>query len=157
LHPVQIHRRKSPQKRVLQERHNSAEFGLIFEHFVANNVSLTATMKERRKNIKKMKNRCRSSLSKRRVRTVRVPKESSLLEKIAQVTDELQTLRSRLANAGDNLPAVGVHRIGGLESELEKLWELRRQEQAAPLRATALSEDEEKELAFPSGTRSRGM
>jgi hypothetical protein len=80
-----------------------------------------------------------------------------LLEKIASLTDELQMLRSRLANAGDDLPAVGVHRIGALENELERLWELRRQEQAAPLRATALSEEEEKELAFPSGTRSRGM
>lgn len=114
-------------------------------------------MKARRKNIKKVKKFRRPTLAKRRLRTVRAPKEPSLLEKIARVTDELQTLRSRLANAGDNLPAVGIHRIGALENELERLWELRRQEQAAPLRATALSEEEEKELAFPSGTRSRGM
>ena len=114
-------------------------------------------MKSRGKNIKKIKKLRRPTLTKRRLHTSRVPKQPTLLEKIAEVTDELQTLRSRLANAGDNLPAVGVHRIGALESELERLWELRRQEQAAPLRATALSEEEEKELAFPSGTRSRGM
>jgi hypothetical protein len=115
-------------------------------------------MKTRSKGIKKVKKFRRPSLSKRRLRTaVRAPKEPTLLEKIASLTDELQMLRSRLANAGDDLPAVGVHRIGALENELERLWELRRQEQAAPLRATALSEEEEKELAFPSGTRSRGM
>jgi len=115
-------------------------------------------MKSRSKGIKKVKKIRRPVLSKRRIRTVaRTPKEPSLLEKIASLTDELQTLRSRLANAGDDLPAVGVHRIGSLENELERLWEMRRQEQAAPLRATALSEEEEKELAFPSGTRSRGM
>lgn len=117
-------------------------------------------MKNRTKgNIKKIKKLRRPILSKRRTtnRISQRVKEPSLLEKIAHVTDELQTLRSRLANAGDDLPAVGVHRITALESELEKLWELRRQEQAAPLRATALSEDEEKELAFPSGTRARGM
>jgi hypothetical protein len=76
------------------------------------------------------------------------------LEKIANVTDELQILRSRLANAGDDLVAVGTHRIAALESELEKLWEMRRLEQAAPLRQTALSDEEEKVLAFPSGSRS---
>jgi len=86
----------------------------------------------------------------------RLPKEPTLLQKIAQVTDELQLLRSRLANAGDDLPAVGTHRLAALESELERLWELRRQEQAAPLRQTALSEEEEKVLAFPGGSRSRG-
>lgn len=116
-------------------------------------------MKTRRKgNLKKIKKLSRPSLTKRRtIRLIRAPKEPTLLEKIARTTDELQMLRSRLANAGDDMPAVGMHRITALESELEKLWELRRQEQAAPLRATALSEDEEKELAFPSGTRARGM
>lgn len=83
------------------------------------------------------------------------PKPLSLLEKIAQVTDELQTLRSKLANAGDDLPSVGTHRITALESELERLWEMRRLEQAAPLRETALSDEEEKVLAFPGGSRSR--
>ena len=82
-------------------------------------------------------------------------KTLTMLEKIASVTDELQTLRSRLANAGDDLPTVGTHRIAALESELERLWEMRRLEQAAPLRQTALSEEEEKVLAFPSGSRSR--
>jgi hypothetical protein len=86
----------------------------------------------------------------------RAPKEPTLLEKIASVTEELQNLRSRLANAGDTLPAIGTHRIAALETELERLWELRRQEQAAPLRQTALSEEEEKVLAFPTGSRSRG-
>ena len=62
-------------------------------------------------------------------------------------------LRSRLANAGDALPAVGTHRITALEGELERLWEMRRVERAAPLRSTALSDEEEKELAFPSGSR----
>jgi len=114
-------------------------------------------MKARRKNIKKVKTLRRPTLAKRRVRAHVAPKEPTLLERIAQVTDELQALRSRLANAGDSLPAVGIHRINSLENELERLWELRRQEQAAPLRATALSEEEEKELAFPSGARSRGM
>lgn len=114
-------------------------------------------MKVRRKNIKKVKSLRRPSLSKRRLRTAQKAKEPTLLEKIAQVTDELQSLRSRLANAGDELPAVGVHRIGALENELERLWDLRRLEQAAPLRATALSDEEEKDLAFPSGTRSRGL
>jgi hypothetical protein len=130
---------------------------LFIEHFRAKSVCFLANMKARPKNIKKVKKLSRPSLSKRRIRTERRVKEPSLLDKIAQVTDELQMLRSRLANAGDSLPAVGVHRIGSLENELERLWELRRQEQAAPLRATALSEEEEKELAFPSGTRSRGM
>ena len=82
-------------------------------------------------------------------------KTLTLLEKITSVTDELQTLRSRLANAGDDLPTVGTHRIAALESELERLWEMRRLERAAPLRQTALSEEEEKVLAFPSGSRSR--
>ncbi len=72
------------------------------------------------------------------------------------MTEELQVLRSRLANAGDDLPAVGTHRIGALETELEKLWEMRRREQAAPLRETSLTEEEEKVLAFPGGSRSRG-
>jgi len=72
------------------------------------------------------------------------------------VTEQLQALRSQLANAGDELPTVGIHRISALENELERLWDLRRQEQAAPLRATALSEEEEKDLAFPRG-RGRGV
>lgn len=112
-----------------------------------------------RKNIKAVKKSRRPSLSRRsssRFGRVRVPKEPTLLEKIAQVTDELQMLRSRLANAGDNLPAVGTHRITALEGELERLWEMRRVEQAAPLRETALTDQEEKELAFPSGSRHRG-
>jgi len=81
------------------------------------------------------------------------PKELSLLEKIAKVTDELQMLRSRLANAGEDLPAVGTHRITALEHDLERLWEMRRHEQAAPLRQTALSEEEEKVLGYSVGNR----
>ena len=80
-------------------------------------------------------------------------KELSLLEKIAKATDELQVLRSRLANAGDDLTAVGTHRILALEHELERLWELRRHEQAAPLRQTALSDEEEKVLGFSVSNR----
>ncbi len=82
--------------------------------------------------------------------------EPSLLDEIQRVTDELQKLRSRLANASEDLPAIGTHRISALESELEELWERRRVEQAAPLRATALTDEEEKVLAFPGGSRSRG-
>jgi hypothetical protein len=82
-------------------------------------------------------------------------KEPTVLERIADVTEELQTLRSRLANAGDALVSVGMNRITALETELEKLWEKRRHEQAAPLRETALTEEEEKILAFPSGSRGR--
>lgn len=94
----------------------------------------------------------------RKLATVkREPKDPTLLEKIAQVTDELQMLRSRLANAGDDLPAIGTHRISALETDLEKLWEMRRREQAAPLRQTALTEEEEKVLAFPGGSRARGV
>jgi len=77
------------------------------------------------------------------------------MERIGQITEELQALRSRLANAGDDLPAVGTHRIASLEIELERLWEKRRLEQAAPLRESALTEEEEKILAFPSSGRSR--
>ncbi len=110
-------------------------------------------MKSRAKKLKVKKIR-RVSASRTKVRINREPKELSLLEKIAKATDELQTLRSRLANAGDDLPAVGTHRIAALEHELERLWDLRRQEQAAPLRQTALSEEEEKVLAFPSVSRS---
>ena len=109
-------------------------------------------MKTRQKTMKKTR---RPSPLRRVVRGVRPVKEPTLLEKIAQVTDELQLLRSRLANAGDDLPTVGTHRIASLEAELERLWELRRKEQAAPLRSTALTEEEEKVLAFPSGSRSR--
>ncbi len=110
-------------------------------------------MKSRNKKLKVKKMRRPAGLA-RIDRLAREPKELSLLEKIAQVTDELQILRSRLANAGDGLVAVGTHRIAALETELERLWEMRRQEQAAPLRQTALSDEEEKVLAFPSGTRS---
>jgi hypothetical protein len=110
-------------------------------------------MKSRNKKLKVKKMRRPGGLARIR-RIAREPKEPSLLEKIAQVTDELQLLRSRLANAGDDLVAVGTHRIAALETELERLWEMRRQEQAAPLRQTALSDEEEKVLAFPSGTRS---
>ena len=123
------------------------------ERMLQKSVSNLHTMKSRTKKLKIKKMRRPSGL--RRVRRIpREPKELSLLEKIAQTTDELQILRSRLANAGDDLPAVGTHRIAALESELERLWEMRRQEQAAPLRQTALSEEEEKVLAFPSGSRS---
>ena len=111
------------------------------------------TMKSRTKKLKVKKLRRPGSLRRSR-RISREPKELSLLEKIANVTDELQVLRSRLANAGDDLVAVGTHRIAALETELEKLWEMRRLEQAAPLRQTALSDEEEKVLAFPSGSRS---
>jgi hypothetical protein len=110
-------------------------------------------MKSRSKKLKVKKMRRVTSV-KRVSRLSREPKELTLLEKIAKATDELQTLRSRLANAGDDLPAVGTHRISALEHELERLWELRRQEQAAPLRQTALSEEEEKVLAFPGTGRS---
>ena len=109
-------------------------------------------MKSRAKKLKIRK--IRRGALRRIKRFIREPKEPSLLEKIARATDELQFLRSRLANAGDDLPAVGTHRIAALESELERLWEMRRQEQAAPLRQTALSDEEEKDLAFPSGSRS---
>ena len=88
----------------------------------------------------------RPSPLRRSARSTREPKELSVMEQIAKVTDELQMLRSRLANAGDDLPAIGTHRISALETELERLWELRRQEQAAPLRETALTEEEEEAL-----------
>ena len=101
------------------------------------------------------KNRRRTSPLRRVARLPREAKPPTLLEKIAQVTDELQLLRSKLANAGDDLPTVGTHRILALEAELERLWEMRRQEQAAPLRQAALSEQEEELLAFPSGSRAR--
>lgn len=111
-------------------------------------------MKTRSKKLKIKKTRRLSSLG-RLGRRVRIAKEPTVMERIAQITDELQTLRSRLANAGDDLPAVGTHRIASLEVELERLWEKRRQEQAAPLRGSALTEEEEKILAFPSPGRSR--
>jgi hypothetical protein len=116
-------------------------------------VSKQTKMKSRTKKLKVKKLRRPGTIRSTR-RLVREPKELSLLEKIANVTDELQILRSRLANAGDDLVAVGTHRIAALETELEKLWEMRRLEQAAPLRQTALSDEEEKVLAFPSGSRS---
>lgn len=112
-------------------------------------------MKTRRKNIKAIKKPSRLTMNRRKLRLNRVPKEPTLLEKIAQATDELQMLRSRLANAGDGQPTVGMHRITALETELEKLWEQRRRERAAPLRETALSEEEERNLAFPSSGRGR--
>lgn len=111
-------------------------------------------MKSRQKTSKKIRRR---SPLRRLARVARPPKEPTLLERIAQVTDELQELRSKLANAGDDFPTVGTHRIASLEAELERLWDLRRKEQAAPLRETALSEEEEKVLAFPSGSRSRAV
>ena len=117
-------------------------------------------MKARAKKTKKSKRRVsplRAGSSKLRARNAKKAKEPSLLEEIQRVTDELQKLRSRLANAGEDLPAIGTHRISALESELEELWERRRREQAAPLRATALTDEEEKVLAFPGGSRSRGV
>lgn len=110
-------------------------------------------MKSRSKKLK-VKKISRVSRSRHSAKIDRKPKELSLLEKIAKATDELQILRSRLANAGSDLPAVGTHRIAALEHELEKLWDMRRHEQAAPLRQTALSEEEEKVLAFPGVSRS---
>lgn len=110
-------------------------------------------MKSRSRKLKIKKLRRPSPLRRIR-RPSREPKQPTLLERIAEVTDELQMLRSRLANAGDDLPAVGTHRIAALETELEKLWEMRRLERAAPLRQTALSDEEEKVLAFPTGSRS---
>ena len=110
-------------------------------------------MKSRSKKLKVKKIR-RSTAVRRLSRFRETPKELTLLEKIAKATDELQILRSRLANAGDSLPAVGTHRITALEHELERLWELRRHEQAAPLRETALSDEEEKVLGFSVGGRS---
>src|ERR1035438_10571398 len=77
-------------------------------------------MKTRQKNMKKTR---RSSPLRRVVRVARPVKEPTLLEKIAQVTDELQILRSRLANAGDDFPTVGTHRISALEADLERLWD----------------------------------
>jgi hypothetical protein len=115
-------------------------------------------MKTRAKKTKKSTRRVsplRAGSRKARTRAAKV-KEPSLLDEIQRVTDELQQLRSRLANAGEDLPAIGTHRISALESELEELWERRRREQAAPLRATALTDEEEKVLAFPGGSRSRG-
>lgn len=112
-------------------------------------------MKNRSKKLKVKKARRVSSLG-RLGRRARISREPTVMERISQVTDELQTLRSRLANAGDDLPAVGTHRIASLELELERLWEKRRQEQAAPLRESALTEEEEKILAFPNPGRARG-
>jgi hypothetical protein len=130
-------------------------FGLCFREQMletaVNNLEILMKSRSRKLKIKKMR---RPSPLRRIRRPLREPKQPTLLERIALVTDELQMLRSRLANAGDDLPAVGTHRIAALETELEKLWEMRRLEQAAPLRQTALSDEEEKVLAFPSGSRS---
>ena len=93
------------------------------------------------------------SVSRRLSRPSKAIKELSLLDKIAKVTEILQMLRSRLSNAGDNLAAVGTHRILALEHDLEQLWELRRQEQSAPLRQTVLSDEEGKLVSFPVGRR----
>jgi len=114
---------------------------------------MAKTMKAR---LNKSKNLRRSSPLRRIARPQRKPKEPTLLERIAVVTEELQVLRSKLANAGDSLPTVGTHRIVALEAELERLWEMRRLEQASALRQAALSEQEEEVLAFPGGGRSRG-
>ncbi len=131
----------------------SLRIGLsLVERMIQVTVHKHTIMKSRLKKLKVKKMR-RGTL--RRIsRISREPRDLSLLEKIAHVTDDLQVLRSRLANAGDDLPAVGTHRIAALETELERLWEMRRQERAAPLRQTALSDEEEKVLAFPSGSRS---
>ena len=96
------------------------------------------------------------SLTVRLPKTSRTPKDPTLLQKITQMTDELQSLRSRLSNAGDDLPAVGTHRITALEMELERLWEQRRQERATPLREAALSDQDIEVLAFPGAKRARG-
>src|SRR5260221_14605360 len=114
--------------------------------------SESTSMKSRQKTLKRTR---QMSPLRRVARLPKQSKERTLLERIAEVTDQLQILRSRLANAGDDLPAVGTHRIASLGAALERLWELRRQEQSAPLRATALSDEEEKVLAFPSGSRPR--
>ncbi len=119
---------------------------------------LKSQPKSRTRKIKQptLKKRRRSSSPLRRILNGRrVAKELTILERIADATEELQSLRSRLANAGDAVVSVGMHRIAALETELEKLWEKRRHEQAAPLRETALTEEEEKILAFPSGSRGR--
>jgi hypothetical protein len=117
---------------------------------------LKSQTKTRTRKIKQPKlKKSRTSSPMRKLALRRPVKEPTVLERIADVTEELQTLRSRLANAGDALVSVGMNRIAALEVELEKLWEKRRHEQAAPLRETALTEEEEKILAFPSGSRGR--
>ena len=115
-------------------------------------------MKVRQKapKMKTVRTRRRRSLTVRLLKSSRRPKDPTLLDKIAQMTEELQSLRSRLSNAGDDLPAVGTHRIAALEMELERLWEQRRLERAAPLREAALSDQDIEVLAFPSANRSRG-
>jgi len=116
-------------------------------------------MKARQKAAKTMKtirSRRHRSLMVRLLKTSRRPKEPTLLQKITQMTEELQILRSRLSNAGTDIPAVGTHRITALEMELERLWEQRRQEQASPLREAALSDQDIEVLAFPGANRSRG-
>lgn len=115
-------------------------------------------MKKRARNVKvktAKTNRRRSPL-RRLPAVMREEKQPTLLERISQVTEELQKLRSRLANAGDDIPSVGTHRLAALEAELERLWELRRREQAAPLREAQLTEEEARELAYPTPSRSRG-
>ena len=94
-----------------------------------------------------------STVKKKRV--VRIPKVPTLMDKIAHLTDELHAMRSRLANAGDDLPAVGTQRIAAHEAELERLWEMRRIEQSAALRQAPLTQEEEEVLSIPRETRSR--
>ncbi len=115
-------------------------------------------MKPRQKKpkiIKKLLGERRKVTTTKKSTAVRKPKEPTLLDKIAQLTDELHSMRSRLANAGDNLPAVGIHRISAHEAELERLWEMRRVEQAAVLRQAPLTQDEEEVLSIPRSTRTR--
>ena len=122
-------------------------------------MSIPEGMKARQKAPKTMKtirSRRRRSLTVRLLKASRRPKEPTLLQKIAQMTEELQSLRSRLSNAGSDLPSVGTHRIAALEMELERLWEQRRQERAAPLREASLSDQDIEVLAFPGANRSRG-
>jgi len=109
-------------------------------------------MKSRTKNLTVTKS-LRLSSGRRLAQPSKPIKELSLLNKIAKVTEDLQMLRSRLSNAGNNLATVGTHRILALENDLEQLWELRRQEQAAPLRQTVLSDEEGKLVSFSVGRR----
>ena len=109
-------------------------------------------MKSRNKSLT-VKKSIKLSVGRRLARPSKSIKEPSLLDKITKVTEDLQLLRSRLSNAGNNLATVGIHRILTLEHDLEQLWELRRQEQAAPLRQTVLSDEEGKLVSFPVGRR----
>src|SRR3989442_6455670 len=97
---------------------------------------LTQNMKSR---IRKMKKTRRPSPLRRVRRLTREPKEPTLLEKIAQITDELQLLRSKLANAGDDLPAVGTHPLAALEAGIGRILEVRPPRQGAALAPNATS------------------